>query len=548
MPGSKPEDIQTVRFPFAAESLARLSDELKDQKFLNGYFDILSNSATGKKNFFFAKRAGLSQNIRPAGTNAVGRGFINWKNNIYSCFGNQLYKNGTNLGVTLTTSSGKASFESLRPGAVSPYGLAFTDGITYLSINEAGNVIVHNNVVVTSSSVGNPSTITTATPHNLATGNQVILRNHTGSTPAISNTVYTVTVTSPTSFTIPVNVTVAGTGGTIGWFPGPLIPQLVYFDGYIVATDIAGNIWNTDLDSTSVWDPTKFITPIMENGTAIGITRQANFLIWFSTRHTQAFYNAANPTGSPFTNYEQGEIQIGCIASSSIVNEEAFVTFIGASETGGFSVIKLQGLGQPKVISDPVIERILNAEKEAIKNAIGNLLRSNGHFFYVLRLVGSDRTLIYDYDIEMWYEWTGTSGTTGWPIVDVLQQNQKPLVQHETNGWIYNLDPAVGQDDLVNFPVTATFSRIDLDTNSRKFVHSAELIGDIQSSSTPVSLSYSDNDYISFSTPRILDMQYPRMLAKNLGNFRRRAWRVSYTGPNPFRLEALQLKFRLGGD
>lgn len=68
--------------------------------------------------------------------------------------------------------------------------------------------------VVASSSVANPSVITTRTAHGLSTGHVVTISGHTGSTPDI-NTQHTITVTSTTTFTIPVNVTVGGTGGKV---------------------------------------------------------------------------------------------------------------------------------------------------------------------------------------------------------------------------------------------------------------------------------------------------------------------------------------------
>jgi len=63
-------------------------------------------------------------------------------------------------------------------------------------------------VNLTSSSVANPSVITTATAHGLTTGDTVLIAGHT-STPAINGS-QVVTVTAPTTFTIPVNVTVGG--------------------------------------------------------------------------------------------------------------------------------------------------------------------------------------------------------------------------------------------------------------------------------------------------------------------------------------------------
>jgi hypothetical protein len=74
---------------------------------------------------------------------------------------------------------------------------------------------IERNVAVTSSSVANPSVITTATAHGMTTGESVVLTGHSGSTPSINGTQYLATVTSTTTFTIPVNVTVGGTGGTV---------------------------------------------------------------------------------------------------------------------------------------------------------------------------------------------------------------------------------------------------------------------------------------------------------------------------------------------
>lgn len=72
--------------------------------------------------------------------------------------------------------------------------------------------------VVTSSSVADPSNILCATPHGLNTGETVAIAGHVGSTPAINGN-HVVTVIDDLNFTIPVDVTVGGTGGFAG-LPG----------------------------------------------------------------------------------------------------------------------------------------------------------------------------------------------------------------------------------------------------------------------------------------------------------------------------------------
>lgn len=66
---------------------------------------------------------------------------------------------------------------------------------------------------VSTSSAANPSVITTAAAHGFLSGDTVLIAGHSGSTPSI-NSSHVVTVTGTTTFTIPVNVTVGGTGGT----------------------------------------------------------------------------------------------------------------------------------------------------------------------------------------------------------------------------------------------------------------------------------------------------------------------------------------------
>ena len=75
-------------------------------------------------------------------------------------------------------------------------------------------------IAITSSSVGSPTRITTTTKHGLgAVGATALVRiaGHAGSTPSLNNE-YTATVIDTITFTIPVAVAVAGTGGTAQQF------------------------------------------------------------------------------------------------------------------------------------------------------------------------------------------------------------------------------------------------------------------------------------------------------------------------------------------
>lgn len=68
-------------------------------------------------------------------------------------------------------------------------------------------------VPITSNTAANPSIVTTSVPHGLATGDIILIAGVSSSSPTI-NGERTVTVLSTTTFSVPVNVTVSGTGGS----------------------------------------------------------------------------------------------------------------------------------------------------------------------------------------------------------------------------------------------------------------------------------------------------------------------------------------------
>lgn len=92
-------------------------------------------------------------------------------------------------------------------------GAETADASTESSSVDSASLVGSRSIPITSSSVANPSVITCPVAHGLTTGDTVLIAGHSGSTPSI-NGEQTVTVVSTTTFTIPVNVTVGGTGGS----------------------------------------------------------------------------------------------------------------------------------------------------------------------------------------------------------------------------------------------------------------------------------------------------------------------------------------------
>ena len=109
-------------------------------------------------------------------------------------------------------------YHGVRGGSLPLNGeLTYEQAMHLFEMHYAGGVVPSaTTVAITSSSVANPTVITTTAPHGLTVGDvvQVIIAGHSGSTPTINGT-RLATVTGASTFTIPVNVSVGGTGGTV---------------------------------------------------------------------------------------------------------------------------------------------------------------------------------------------------------------------------------------------------------------------------------------------------------------------------------------------
>lgn len=793
---------QTIRVPFLDATDIRPGQEAlitKDQIFLNGFFEPVRNPL-GKADYYFIKRPGTSTYLTVAPT-GPGRGCYAWKQTgkLYSVNNNKILSGSTDLGVTLRTTMNFVNFEETRPGATTQY-LGVNDGQDLYLIATDDSVIVLNNVGITSSSVANPTTIT-APNHGLFTGNKIIIRNHTGSTPSINDTIYIITRTGTNTFTIPVNVTVGGTGGTIGVFPTPNTADLKNMDGYFFTMKTDGTIWNCSVDDPTTWPTTSFLASIMLPGRGVGLARQNNTLVAFSDRHYQMFYDAANPFGSPLANIEQAMQRVGAVSQNTIAAHENTLFWVSNTLIGGFSVYRLDGTANLQDIGTPTLNRSLttnffltpgspqskkviltsgttwtvpgdfnkfNNTVEVIGGgggavngdpvnggaggggggayarinnfdpggsgsiaytigaggsggtggdstfnvssviakggnpgginaggtggsaasstgttkfsggnggngntvfsvvfganvtgggggggaagkfadgsagqpgstssggdggqgdgnqgglsgqpglewvtvgsggggaggggslptnaglygaggggggvngtfqsstpgtqgiivitytpagvsdqdaANGYVLRIAGHMLYILNLVNNKETWVFDAQTGIWIPWrSGVNSDNPFPIVNATSfapTGQPTFIvgQDIATGTLWKVDPSIGQDNLVNYEYRIQTNPLTFGTAQRKFYDRVDLLGDRPSSSTPILVTYSDDNYITFSSPRALDIGNSRAFSRAWNNSRRRAWKLSYTGPNTLRLHAIEFELELG--
>lgn len=471
MPRPVKDDIQTVNIPLFGPPRARSTNSAKDQRFVNGYFDVITTPETGKKWYRFVKRPGLLSNFST--TSGTGRGI--WTGptgTIYSVVGSGLYAAGTSLG-SISNSSGFVGFSYMYNGSASVQGPYINNGAHLY--NMAASVV--------------------------------------GSIPANAG-------------------------------------DLVHMNGYLFTLVSNGLIYNCDVFDASTWDSDAWIYVSNDNGTQMALARWKNYIVYFSNKSITFLFDNANATGSPLLPYEQLETPVGLVSKNSLAWDGDGLTWVGSDSKGNLSLYHIGQNMTPDDIGDPVINRFLAEESTNITTCRGKLMMIGGKQCYVLDLLGANRTFVYDFSIKIWTEWQAAGATTRFPIFASTydKTNDLTLCQHESSGDVFTLSSTTYQDNNSNFTMLARTGRTDFDTTNWKYVKDVELLGDQQASTTPVSLTYYDDDYITSSTARTLDQVYTRPIASTLGKFRRRAWQLSYAGANPCAWEALQVKYRLGQD
>jgi hypothetical protein len=351
-----------------------------------------------------------------------------------------------------------------------------------------------------------------------------------------------------TTFTVNTGApdTVATATASLNSLPTPHVPTPVFIDGYIALAKNS-DVYTCVVDEPSEWSSSDYLSAEIFPDAIKSLARQNNQIAVFGAHSTEFFYDAANASGSPFTRNDSTVLQMGIAAPYAIYQNERFLIFIAQSDAGGRAVWQVEGF-QPKRISDEFIDRCLNAEVD-ITDARGYGIRTMGHLFYVVNLPTSNRTFVYDVDEKLWHEWSdnnsGSHVVFGCNYGTDVNEGY-PYVLHKSNGILYKMKPDVYQDNAVNILVEIVTNRYDMDTIKRKFMSNARIVGDRYSAANTVSLSWTDDDYQTWSNVKsiVLNDDFPNFA--RLGCFRRRAFRIQHASNYPLRMESLEVTFQEG--
>lgn len=331
-----------------------------------------------------------------------------------------------------------------------------------------------------------------------------------------------------------------GTGGS-----------LVFMDGYLFRGSTQ-DIFNSNLNDPTTWSASNFISVESYADQLIEIARVGSYIVAFSQDSIQYFYDAANPTGSPLSVVQGATKKIGYLGGLAPKGDEVY--FVG-SEGGAASLYKLNGLKATPVVSFP-FARMWSAYGGLIQTPLrGRIVSMNGHTCYYIEAAGQGdnnvQTYMYDLDGEQWIRLSYQATTNMWitssqTFALATGFRRECYFSLYNDGNLYKFNSTVYQDNGVNFTVTFRTPLMDFGSRRTKFGESLKLNGDMTSATSYANISWTDNDYQTFSTPRQVDLSKSYQQLWALGSFRARSFVLTYSDNFPMRFKTIELDYDIG--
>ena len=325
-------------------------------------------------------------------------------------------------------------------------------------------------------------------------------------------------------------------------YPASTVSGTVYLDGTIYVMLPTGYINGSDIENPASWDPLNSVLAQIEPDPGVAIAKQMSYVVAMKGWSTEVFYDAEEPTGSPLGRVEGAKANIGCRHARTVQDLDGTLIWVSQSRSGSCAVHSMTGL-KTADISTPPVSRIL---QDATFTTVASWnMAINGHRFYCLSLATDNITLVYDIKEALWYRWMDSNGNYMKIVAAATDSNQKIVLQHESNGKLFSVDDATFSDDGLIYSFDLYTPIYDGGTRLSKMVNILEVIGD-QVQGGLLQISFSDDDYASWSEPRIIDMSFERPMDTEWGSFKRRAHHVKSRDELPLRLEAIELHMDVG--
>lgn len=318
----------------------------------------------------------------------------------------------------------------------------------------------------------------------------------------------------------------------------PYVEGFVFLDGVFYAMTLNGKIMGSALNDATSWPTLDFVQADYTFGGGAAIHRHLNYVVAFYQFGTQVYYDAnaaPNGQGIALNPVLSSAWTTGAIPNVNVVEMSDTTFFMSQSQQYGRGVHTIQGLNLVK-ISTPFIDKILNRDNVTAQTPFAFGIKINGRENYILSLPNQNISLCYDLVTQNWTVWTSILAgvSTYYQSRFYLNDGAEDIMQDLVTGRPVTVSPdsytdVNGTIDVVSYTPPMDWGNL----NWKRFAYNYLIADTIN---TTVQISFSDNDYQSFSNPRSVDLSTVRKQMRNCGSSRRRIWKLEHQDNTPLRV------------
>lgn len=458
----------------------------KDEDYLNVFIEIVKQSKAEDTRKFIQKRSGSSLEISSVAASSI-RGMFFWadQQKLLYCVGRNVYVYNVNTAVSTTLTNVFAT----STGNVGFCEFLYDSGVSK---------------IVATDGVATSGIVTIDTANTVVTGTDVDLPAH--------------------------------------------IPNPIFIDGYVFLVETAtGKIFNSANNDPLSWSTTAYIVPEQEADLTVNIAKLNNYLVAFGNDTIEYYWDAAN--AAPDSPMQRNDAPIkynGYIGGLAQYGNSLY--YIGKDAGGQPDIYKLSDF-KIEAIGTPSISRYLNNSGAALSTWLGNIISIQGHSFYLVSC-GLNKTWAIDLDTLLVTRFAFKQNNTFDMLKSLVAKGSSSVrtyfCMNDGTSNIYKFDASLYQDAGTNFTCLITTENNDFNTLNRKTMSRLGISCDRPVSDTYLNIAWSDDDYISWSTARTCNLNADVPFIRQLGSFRNRVFKFTYTDNFPLRMQDVEVSINKG--
>lgn len=342
-----------------------------------------------------------------------------------------------------------------------------------------------------------------------------------------------------------------------------------FLDGYVFYMTMTGRIHNSELNNISSFVATDFVT-VQDQSFGRGLARYKDKIVAFGSNYIEFYENVGNQTGSPLQQLDHLRIRghglwvdtPGGTALASVCPSQFYLAAMdtvfwinGSGSDAGVGVYMLDGFRQRKISTDDVdfsLSRIFegNLKIQGLVNIFG--------YRYLVISTGNQSTdfvCAYCVDLGCWVTWeSGLFTSTIGPFVNnkVItdgMQNEV-LVYAGTRVHKFDIESLLYSDisytdNDVGYSAIIQTRGLDFGTDKNKILHRVTLVGLTARETSNCVLSYSDDDGVTWSSGRTIDISQSWKSLSRWGKFRNRQFRITNGSDASMELAAIEFEYEV---